>query len=474
MSNREEAVVHTTVKAAPAKRFFVEMLTRDIELQDAILDLLDNCVDGALRSTGGEGKGTAPYEGYWAKISFDAEKFVIEDNCGGIPKELAENYAFRLGRPDPERDRDVPTVGAYGIGMKRAIFKMGQDSTIESKTAEAQFKVKIPKEWMDDDSDWNLSLDTEPVNIENYGTRITIDDLRESTSRMLSGATGFDVSLKKIVSAYYGYIISKGFTVFVNNEKIEPVRISLLTDLSAFESSKEAVVPYIYRGELDGVSAEVSVGLYVPIGAQDEDDEDGAKSRPSSDRAGWTIICNDRVVLFADKTRVTGWGDANVPQYHPQFVSIAGVVIFRSNDAKKLPITTTKRGIDGNSLIYLAVKNAMRDGLKQFTDFTNRWKSPSPERSATMKLADSSVLAQELPEYVESGDWKSVKDELGGKVFRPRLPKPKDADPYRSIQFSRRESEIDKVKKHFFDQLNATNSAIGNKCFEDVLERIEE
>ena len=39
-------------QASPAKRFFVEMLTRDIELADAILDLLDNCVDGALRSGG--------------------------------------------------------------------------------------------------------------------------------------------------------------------------------------------------------------------------------------------------------------------------------------------------------------------------------------------------------------------------------------------------------------------------------------
>ena len=41
-------------KAFPAKRFFVDMLVRDIELQDAILDLLDNCVDGAMRSIEGE------------------------------------------------------------------------------------------------------------------------------------------------------------------------------------------------------------------------------------------------------------------------------------------------------------------------------------------------------------------------------------------------------------------------------------
>ncbi|MCV4784283.1 hypothetical protein OFM36_33100, partial [Escherichia coli] len=44
-------MVSSNVKIAafPAKRFFVEMLTRDIELSDSILDLLDNCLDGVLR-----------------------------------------------------------------------------------------------------------------------------------------------------------------------------------------------------------------------------------------------------------------------------------------------------------------------------------------------------------------------------------------------------------------------------------------
>ena len=60
----------------PAKRFFVEMLTRDIELQDSILDLLDNCVDGAMRSNNGKKVDPIrPYEGYEARIDFDGESF---------------------------------------------------------------------------------------------------------------------------------------------------------------------------------------------------------------------------------------------------------------------------------------------------------------------------------------------------------------------------------------------------------------
>jgi len=38
------------IDASPTKDFFVSMLTRDISLDDAILDLLDNCVDGILRN----------------------------------------------------------------------------------------------------------------------------------------------------------------------------------------------------------------------------------------------------------------------------------------------------------------------------------------------------------------------------------------------------------------------------------------
>ena len=43
--------VKTYADAKPTKAFFVNMLVRDIELKDALLDLLDNCVDGALRKT---------------------------------------------------------------------------------------------------------------------------------------------------------------------------------------------------------------------------------------------------------------------------------------------------------------------------------------------------------------------------------------------------------------------------------------
>jgi hypothetical protein len=459
------------VKATPAKRFFVEMLTRDIELSDAILDLLDNCVDGALRSIGGKSDDVEPYKGYWAKINLSGTEFSIEDNCGGIPQDLAENYAFRLGRPDPERDRDIPTVGVYGIGMKRAIFKMGYSSEVKSQTDKgSNFAVRIPRDWMDDDAQWELQLDTGAGALPENGTRIAVNELRDGVARMLGDETGFVEDLRRAVSAYYGYIIAKGFKVEINNQVVEPLRVTFLTDEVGVSGESEALAPYAFEAKVDGVDVSVTVGLYSQIGNNDDDEPGPAK--PSVDKAGWTIICNDRVVLYSDKTKVTGWGDASVPAYHPQFVSIAGVVIFKSNDAKKLPVTTTKRGVEGNSELYLAVKNVMRDGLKQFTDFTNRWKSPSEERTAAMKGASASYLAQEIVEHVPDASWKQMHGELGGRLFRPKLPRPRESNPVRSIQYSRLVSEIEEVRRYFYDDIAVSNSQVGTKCFDYVLERV--
>src|SRR6476619_4082989 len=94
------------VKASPVKSFFVTMLTRDITLEEAILDLLDNCVDGILRSDLPDHKKKKPYTGYEASIDCNGDSFTISDNCGGIPWSL-HNYAFRMGR-DKDRAADAP------------------------------------------------------------------------------------------------------------------------------------------------------------------------------------------------------------------------------------------------------------------------------------------------------------------------------------------------------------------------------
>src|SRR5690554_1670357 len=82
-----------SVDAEPERSLFVEMLTRDIELIPAIMDLLDNSIDGARAHTD---ESTLASE-FWVELQVSADKFEVRDNCGGIDLDIARQYAFRFG-----------------------------------------------------------------------------------------------------------------------------------------------------------------------------------------------------------------------------------------------------------------------------------------------------------------------------------------------------------------------------------------
>lgn len=463
------------IDAFPAKRFFVDMLTRDIELQDAILDLLDNCLDGALRSVSESPANQDKekiYEGFEAKINFDNNSFTIEDNCGGISGKLATEHAFRLGRPNDRAGEKIPTIGIYGIGMKRAIFKMGVASEVLSKTKDEQFKVVITPEWISDDDTWELELERTNVDLSHPGVKIIVSELREDVSNIFTPDRGFEERLIIAIANHYSLIINKGFKVYVNNEKVKPNLTTLMIDENAFSEGNNGITPYFYKGESRGVSIKIAVGFYRDL-VTDDEERSILSGKTTTEKAGWTVICNDRVVLHADKTRLTGWGEAGVPQYHTQFIGIAGVVIFTSDDAEKLPITTTKRGVDGNSDIYLATKDFMREGMKLFTDFTNRWKGNSEAKRKMFSDAPQalSLNNKNVDSAVPDSKWSKVTRSIGGNAYKPKLPVPKESDPLKQIKFNRKISEIRLVSQFLFDDDSFAPTDVGNYCFEQFLER---
>ena len=79
-------------------------------------------------------------------------------------------------------------------------------------------------------------------------------------------------------------------------------------------------------------------------------------------------------VIVGDKSRLTGWGDG-MPLYHFQFSIITGIVEFRSNNADRLPVTTTKRALDASSDIWLQALVKMKEGMRMWVNYTNTWKN---------------------------------------------------------------------------------------------------
>src|SRR5207302_9302381 len=100
----------------------------------------------------------------------------ISDNCGGIPRKVAIEKAFRMGRPEGTYDEMIETVGVYGIGMKRAIFKLGRNATVTSQHDGDAFDVTISREWLRVDEDWELPME-DAEEWDSDGTVIVVQDL---------------------------------------------------------------------------------------------------------------------------------------------------------------------------------------------------------------------------------------------------------------------------------------------------------
>lgn len=457
MSNTNQA------KAIPTKQFFVSMLTRDISLADAILDLLDNCLDGALRKANGT---TVDYSQHRVSITLSKDEFRIEDDCGGIPREIAENYAFKMGRePDDQRDSDTETIGMYGVGMKRAIFKMGRNALVKTLHNGDSYQVPITSEWLDS-KDWDPLPIDESNDQQVPGTIIFVNDLYPGVSRHFSN-DGFINDLNTSIGEHFTSFLQKGLEINVNDKLVKPVHVEVLVS-----SNEKDPAPYIYQKMIDDVVVSITVGLNTGrrMDSDDEDVSDFERNR-SAATAGWTVFCNDRAVIVGDKSRLTGWGDG-IPMYHGQFSVITGIVEFRSSSADKLPITTTKRALDTSSNVWLEARTKMREGLRVWINHTNAWKNhPRTDQSQHWKDARPLPLSAAV-ETISKRDVTNKQD--GGIEYNPAkkkvLPKPATQKPSsKKVVFSRPLEEIQLISDFLFDRDDESPGVIGDKCFEIVL-----
>jgi hypothetical protein len=301
-----------------------------------------------------------------------------------------------------------------------------------------------------------------------YGTTIVIEGLRdEIKSKFGVDKKSFLGSLREAIKTHYAFIIDKGFVIEIEGESVEPKPTKLVF---MSPKRKEYISPYMYRTKVDNVNVFLAVGFTRPIPTSDEVAEDLTERRHSSLDAGWTVVCNDRVILYCDRTALTGWGEANIPNYHNQFIAISGIVEFQG-PPELLPTTTTKRGIEASSLLYLQVKNKMREGMRRFIDYTNRWKEDIQQSKEHIKEGEL-LTFEEIKNEADRLTFHKVTSGLRGEQFHPNLPQPPKKTRERvTISFTRNENEIKLVSNYLFYRDDIVASKVGEACFEDFLKK---
>lgn len=440
-----DAKDRSRVNARPTKEFFIDMLTRDIRLVRCIIDLADNSVDGARRI-----RPSGNYRGLDVRLETTSEQFRIADNCGGIDANLARDYAFRFGRPKGT-PRVEHSVGQFGVGMKRALFKLGNRFRVESTWRRSRFVIDVDVEqWQaDPDPDWQFEFseidEDSTFRKGQRGTIITVTELHDSVAAEFRSSQ-FETLLASELQHAQLEPLQSGLAITLNGLPLDVEPLTLLTS--------DEIKPALRTRSFDvNGSGPVTARLYAGI----------ADSEP--EEAGWYIFCNGRLVLAHDQTGTTGWGEnreRTIPKYHNQFARFRGYTFLDSDDPGLLPWNTTKTGVDADSRIYKAVRLEMVSLMRPVIDFLNRLKE---EREGQQEETDAGPL-EELVDAASGA--RLAKVDENSTFDAPRRVKSTREPETGRIQYNKPLAEIKEAKRAL---KVSTQRAVGERTFDYFYER---
>lgn len=435
--------------ALPRKRFFLEMFTRDIALDECILDLIDNSIDGLLRShhpklsthslmqrpvLTGRRLGGLPV----IEITFDHRTFVMTDTCGGIALRDAEDDIFNFGYSH-DRPAQTGRLGVYGVGLKRALFKIGRHVRMSSRTTQSGFELDLDVEaWAARDAsldDWRFPIQPLPGTKDGGGTRIEVSDLRPEVA-MRFKESAFGRKMADQVARTYLLFLNRLVRVRLNGVWVEPFAnpLGVSKEISLASDSFEE----------DGVS----IRLFAGLAARDGKEEWNAET------AGWYVFCRGRAVAVADKSGMTGWGPGGVlPQFQPKFRGFVGLAFFDADDPLKLPWTTTKRGLNQESSVFQASLSRMRGLARPVISFLDRRYRGEPEESTELRSIATNIAALGTDKLAAT---------TAAQPFRWTAPIKEPKTTVR-VQFDAEMAEINLVRRHL-RRAKLTAGQVGAHC----------
>jgi hypothetical protein len=424
--------MNNTVNASPTKEFFIQMLTKDIKLERAIIDLIDNSIDGAKNI-----RGEKDFDGLEIRINVSDNEFIIKDNCGGFSLDTAKNYAFMFGRPIGSEHNIKHSVGRFGVGMKRALFKIGKQFEVESKYGTDHFQVSVNvDDWSREvDANWNFGFtivselsddlgDTE-------GTFIRVRNLNEDVIDEFSNNI-FIRNLKDEIERTLSFSIDKKLRIYLNDIPLNKSGLALL--------EYNELKPFYKSFDVKGVNVKIYAGV----------------GKASPDSAGWYIYCNERLVLEKDKTNLTGWegkriGESSIQKFHHIYAMFRGIVFFSAEDSRKLPMTTTKTGIDSNSTVYKAARHEMVNAMSEVITFLKSFESDDQRNSLITSSEEIDIIQLSQNEYQSKFIYPTI--ERIGEID----------DNYTSVSYKAEKVKVEKVKKYFGV---SSNGEVGKKTFD--------
>lgn len=432
------------IDVMPSKNLLIETLTEDINAHDAVLDLLDNSVDSYVRN---KIEDICKIE-----LNISSESFSLYDNCGGIDKEELTKHAFKIGFVDYAKKQ--PTIGRYGVGLKRSLFKIGKEFKFVTDNGEHESKFEIDVDnWIKDENNWTFDAEINKSKLktgEKPYTKLEIVRLTDEIKEIFDQS--FENQIKSTIQKYYTRFINDKIEFYVNGEKQAPYELTIKT--------YKNLTPARFTEEYEGIQ----IDIICWINAR----KDKRLKFTEHEKRGWNIFMNDRLVINADTSEKTGWSakKTELPKFHSLYNQFMGIVSINTSDPHLLPINTSKNGFNEESKIYKHLKTKMIETARPLITYLNqKRKKESDQKEETDKQIEDSVN-KEL-ESIDEGNIKELnpKDLDGNQKFTSddEIVKYEDTTTMATISYEVEIDKVEEVKKLY--KINS-NKEVGLYTFE--------
>ncbi|XZW37109.1 ATP-binding protein [Acinetobacter baumannii] len=335
----------------PAKEYLVNGMTKDVTIEECIFDLIDNSIDAYPDHTG---EIVSDYKQYTINLKIQRNLFSINDTGKGICLHLLKTDTLRFGT---KTNHHTTSIGYYGIGLNRAIFKLGRKINLVTETASERSSLFLDvSKFLQDNDTWLLPIETQALT-KKTGTFIEIKDLNKEVNDNF-GDNDWISEFKNDISLRYSEFIKKNLIIILNDKPIPKVNPEI-KKISDFKYIKNEYSYNNIKIIIEGGQSSQHSFTY----EKSYDKDKNATLKES----GWFVYCNDRAVKLFDKSSDTGW-DA---KQHTQHAGFIGKVYFIGN-AGILPWNTSKTDVDLNNEIYKNALEKMRALFKSWTKHTSK------------------------------------------------------------------------------------------------------
>lgn len=398
----------------------MQLFTTDISAEECIYDLIDNSVDAARQeiqtSIHDQDEYGLPssYKGYKVQVDISSTKVTITDNCKGVSKADFENSTFIIG----QRSVSDYSIGFYGIGLKRALLKLGNKYSIVSDDGKHKITFNADRK--------TLSQSTKKAKAQlsktskTHSVQIHIEKLDIEIKQILSNKN-WRAELKEKISRRYGIFINKGLSLKIDGQILKGIvpKIRKKGPVPLFKDSMSDVA---------GVDIYIQTGSHIKYKMRHETGFSQASNTKLTPEFGWYVVCNDRIMIVADKSKSIGL----TSNWHSEYNGFIGWVYFIAKDASDLPWNTKKTQIVMESPSFMKAK-----GLLQA--YTDDWK----KKNKAARPKKPTPKPQPRPPSITPGGGKPKPKPKPKPIPKPILPlasPPKidnltpDADIYAKLQ----------------------------------------